>query len=227
MIMTKYNKCITMIIYIFFFLSLGGISIAENIDKLISDLDRGDLRTRLSAVEELGRIRDEKSIDLLLNVADTSGEAWKIKIRAIRLLGEIGNAKAVDLLTKIFNDPFLNHECPAIKWNTAIALGNFKSNSRVVDTLINGLQNKDEILGTREAVIQSLGKIGDPKAVPFLITALDNKSFAIKLSAIKALGEIRDPQAIPPLKQIVNADNDPCVKNEALSALRSFSIKED
>ena len=227
MIMIKYNKFITMIIYIFFFLSLGGKSGAENIDKLISDLDKGDLRTRLSAVEELGRIGDEQSIDLLLNVADTSGEAWKIKIRAIRLLGEIGNVKAIDLLTKIFNDPFLNHECPAIKWNTAIALGNFKSNSRVVDTLINGLQNKDEILGTREAVIQSLGKIGDPKAVPFLITALDDKSFAIKLSAIKALGEIRDPKAIPPLKQIVNGDNDPDIKNEALSALSNFPVQKD
>lgn len=216
-----------MTIYIFFFLSLGGKSGAANIDKLISDLDKGDLRTRLSAVEELGRIGDERSIDLLLNVADTSGEAWKIKIRAIRLLGEIGNVKAIDLLTKIFNDPFLNHECPAIKWNTAIALGNFKSNSRVVDTLINGLQNKDEILGTREAVIQSLGKIGDPKAVPFLITALDDKSFAIKLSAIKALGEIRDPKAIPPLKQIVNGDNDPDIKNEALSALSNFHVQKD
>jgi HEAT repeat protein len=225
--MNTFKKFFTIAIVVLFFLSNEGISIAENIDKLVADLDKGDLGTRLSAVEELGRIRDEKSIDLLMNVADTSGEAWKIKIRAIRLLGEIGNAKAVDLLTKIFSDPFLNHECPAIKWNTAIALGNFKNNSRVADTLINGLQNKDEILGTREAVIQSLGKVGDPKAVPFLITALDDKSFAIKLSAIKALGEIRDPKAILSLKHIVDNENDPYIKNEALSALKYFSMQED
>jgi HEAT repeat protein len=225
--MNTFKKFFTIAIVVLFFLSNEGISIAENIDKLVADLDKGDLGTRLSAVEELGRIRDEKSIDLLMNVADTSGEAWKIKIRAIRLLGEIGNAKAVDLLTKIFSDPFLNHECPAIKWNTAIALGNFKNNSRVADTLINGLQNKDEILGTREAVIQSLGKVGDSKAVPFLITALDDKSFAIKLSAIKALGEIRDPKAILSLKHIVDNENDPYIKNEALSALKYFSMQED
>jgi HEAT repeat protein len=227
MIMTKCNKFFTTIIFIFFFLSLGEKSGAENIDKLISNLDKGDLGTRLSAVEELGRIGDERSIDLLLNVADTSGEAWKIKIRAIRLLGEIGNVKAIDLLTKIFNDPFLNHECPAIKWNTAIALGNFKNNSRVVDTLINGLQNKDEILGTREAVIQSLGKIGDPKAVPYLIISLDDRSFAIRISAIKSLGEIRDPRAVLPLKHIIDNDDDPYIKNEALSSLKNIPVQKD
>lgn len=223
--MNTFKKSFTIAIVVLFFLSNGGISIAENIDKLISDLDRGDLRTRLSAVEELGRIRDEKSIDLLMNVADTSGEAWKIKTRAIRLLGEIGNAKAVDLLTKIFNDPFLNHECPAIKWNAAIALGNFKKNPRVTHTLINGLE--DDNLVIREGIIQSLGKTGDPKAVPLLISLLQDKSFAIRMSAIKSLGEIGDHQAISPLKHIVDNDDDPYMKNEALSALKNIPVQKD
>jgi HEAT repeat protein/uncharacterized integral membrane protein len=216
------------LIFTIFICSLLGtmqMSRSDDIDKLISDINTGDGKTRLSAVEKLGKIKDERSVDLLMNVANMSGEAWKIKIRAIRLLGEIGNVKAIDLLTKIFNDPFLNNECPAIKWNTAIALGNFKNNSKVVDTLINGLQNENEILGTREAVIQSLGKIGDLKAVPFLITALDDKSFAIKLSAIRALGQIRDLQVVPTLKRIVDSNCDPYIKNEALSALRNFPTK--
>lgn len=223
MIANTYEKFFRITVFILFFLLTVEDLIAENIDKLISDLESRDWRTRLSAVEELGRMKDGKSIELLMNVADTRSEVWQVKIRAIRLLGETGDPKAIDLLAKIFNDPFLNYECPAIKWNTAIALGNFKMNSRVVETLINGLE--DNNLGIREAVIQSLGKAGDPRAIPFLISALHDKSFAIKLSAIKALGEIGDPQAIPSLKEIVDSDNDPYVKNEALSALKNFSSK--
>lgn len=208
-------------IFILFFVATVEESIAGDIDKLISNLQSRDWRTRLSAVEELRRIRDRKSINLLMSVADTKSEVWRVKIRAIRLLGEIGDPKAVSLLISIFNDPFLNYECPAIKWNTAIALGNFNKDSRVVDMIINALDNDNRII--REAVIQSLGKIGDSRAVPFLISALCDKSFAIKLSVIKALGEIGDPQAIPSLKQIVDNDNDPYIKNEALSALKNLS----
>ncbi|MEW6162754.1 MAG: HEAT repeat domain-containing protein [Nitrospirota bacterium] len=219
--MNKYKKFFKITIFILFFPSIMEESIAENIDELISNLESRDWRIRLSAVEELGRIKDEKSINLLMNVAGAKSEVWQVKIKAIRLLGEIGDPKAIDLLAKIFNDPFLNFECPAIKWNTATALGSFKKSSRVVDMLINALDDDNLII--KEAVIQSLGKIGDTRAVPFLIPALHDKSFAIKLSAIKALGEIGDPQAIPSLKEIADKDNDLYIKNEALSVLKTFA----
>jgi len=196
---------------------------AEDIKEVLHNLQSPNWENRLSAVEELGKIRNENAINLLMEVADTESEGWKIKIRAIRLLGEIGDPKAIYLLTRIFNDPFLNSECPAIKWNTAIALSNFKGNTNVVDTLIKGFE--DVNLGVREAIIQALGRISDPKAVPFLISALKDKSFAIKMSAIKALKEIADPQAIPHLKEIVEHDNDPYLKSEALSVLKNISVQ--
>jgi len=64
-------------------------------------------------------------------------------------------------------------------------------------------------------------------AVPFLIPALKDKSFAIKFSTIKALGNIGDPQAIPFLKQIAENDNDPYIKGEALLVLKKFSLVSD
>jgi len=131
-----------------------------------------------------------------------------------------------EMLVKIFNDPFLNNECPAMKWNTAVALGkDFNKGSRAVDSLIDAL-NYNNLL-VREAAIQSLGEIGDSMAVPFLIPALKDKSFAIKFSTIKALGNIGDPQAIPFLKQIAENDNDPYIKGEALLVLKKFSLVSD
>jgi HEAT repeat protein len=196
---------------------------AKDIKEVLHNLQSPDWKTRLSAVEEIGKIRNENAINLLMEVADTESEIWEIKIRAIRLLGEIGDPKAIHLLTKIFNDPFLNSECPAIKWNTAIALSNFKGNTNVVDTLIKGFEDINLII--REAIIQALGRISDSKSVPFLISALKDKSFAIKMSAIKALKEIADPQAIPHLKEIVEHDNDPYLKSEALSVLKNISVQ--
>ena len=216
------KKFITIATFIFF-LTIVGETKAEDIKEVLLNLQSANSKTRLSAVEELGKVKDEEAIHLLMDVADTKSEDWEVKIKAIRLLGEIGDPKAINILTKIFNDPFLNSECPAIKWNTAIALSNFKGHPKVVDTLVKGFEDINLII--REAIIQSLGKIGDPSVVPFLISTLKEKSFAIRMSAIKALKEIGDPQAIPFLQEIIEHNDDPHLKSEALSALKHFSIQ--
>jgi HEAT repeat protein len=214
------------LLFIIFLIVAGEKAIAGDIEELIANLQSSNLQTRLLAVEGLGRVKDEKAVDALLKIVVVKGEDWRIKIKVIRLLSEIEDPKVEELLVRIFNDPFLNEECPAIKWNIAIALGkDFNKGSRAVDSLIDAL-NYNNLL-VREAAIQSLGKIGDPRAVPFLIQALNDKSFAIKFSTIRALGDIGDPQAIHFIKQIADNDNDPYIKGEALLALKKFSLVSD
>ena len=202
----------------------SGISVrtatADRIDEIKAELESHSWQTRLAAVEKLKGVKDERAFNLLMEIADTSVEYWPIKIKAMLILGEIGNPKAIELLLKVFNDAFLNSECPSIKSHAAIALGHFNKDKRVVDALITGI-NDGEVL-TREASVNSLGKIGNPKAVSFLIPALNDKSFAVRLSAVGALGKIGDPQAIPHLQKIADSDNDPYMKNEAVSALKEM-----
>lgn len=163
---------------IFLFILIFFVSIfvkdatADKIDEIKVELESYNWQTRLSAVEKLKGIKGERAFNLLMEIADTSVEYWPIKIKAMLLLGEIGNPKAIELLLKIFNDAFLNSECPSIKSHAAIALGHFNKDSRVVDALITGI-NDGEVL-TREASVNSLGKIGNPKAVPLLISALND-----------------------------------------------------
>jgi len=224
-ILNSYRKLfesLIILLFIIFLIGAGEKAVAGNIDELIGNLQSSDRQSRLLAVEELGRIKNDKAIDALLNFVVLKAEDWRIKIRAIGLLGEIADPRVSEVLVKIFNDPLLNEECPAIKWNTAIALGkNFNKGSRAVDSLLGALNHNNLLI--REAAIQSLGIIGDSRAVPFLIPALNDKSFAIKFSAIKALRNIGDPQAIPFLKRIADNDNDPYIKGEALSTLKNFS----
>lgn len=177
-------------------------------------------------MEELGKVKDEKAVDALLNLVVTEAKDWRVKTRAIRLLGEIADPKVSEVLVGIFNDPFLNEECSAIKWNTAIALGkDFNKGSGAVDSFVDAL-NQDNLL-VKEAAIQSLGKTGDPRAVPFLIRALNDKSFAIKFSTIKALGDIGDQRAIHFIKQLADNDNDPYIKEAALTVFKNLSSQGD
>ncbi len=219
-----YRKNFLSLIILSFLLLLiipAGMSVAATVDELITNLHSHDLLVQLSAVEELGRMKDSKAVDALLNFIFIKAENWRVKIKAIRLLGEIPEQIITDKLVTFFNDPFLNNECPAMKWNTAIALGkHFNKGSKAVDSLIEALNHNNLLI--KEAVIQSLGKIGDPRAVPFLIPSLHDKNFAVKFSAIKALENIGNKQAIAFIKQIADTDNDPYIKEAALSALKNF-----
>lgn len=202
-------------------LNLNALTASADYSILIKGLQSKNFNDRLSAVDSIGNIRDEKAVDMLIDLLSNKNEDWKIQIKAIRLLGETKNSRAVSILLEYLDNVFLNYECPAIKWNTAIALGNFKNNSRVFDALIHNLSYDN--LQVREAVIQSLGAIGNKDAVAFLLPILNESSFALKYSALQALMIIGDPQAIPHLKKFVTYENDPILKKEAMKAVKETS----
>lgn len=55
----------------------------------------------------------------------------------------------------------------------------------------------------------SLGDMGAPSAVPDLITALDDRDQAVRISAARSLGVIGAPEAVPPLVDGLAADRLP------------------
>jgi HEAT repeat protein len=194
---------------------------ATTTDDLIANLHSHDERVQMAAVKGLDGIRDKRVVNELLHFLSIEAENWRVKIKVIGLLGQINDPEVSDKLVTFFNNPFLNEVCPAMKRSTALALGKrFNKGTRAADSLIADL-NSDDIM-VREAVIQSLGKIGDPMAEPFIIRALDDKKFAIRLSAVKALGDIGDPQAIPFLKKVIDVDHDPYIRQAARSVLQNF-----
>ena len=227
MFIKMYKRIYSHILSYFFLAAVlfvpGNVSAGDFLDGIKADLGSSDWKVRLAAVGKLDEYRDEKALKMLRSVVDTRSEYWPVKIKAILLLGEARDQKAVDILLSIFNDPFYNWECPSIKSYTAIALGNFKGNPKVLDTLIRGAEDRE--LLTREASIQSLGKIGDTKAVPCLVGLLVDRSTAIRLSAIKALAGIGDSSAIPHLQRIAESDSDSVVRSEALAAVSNFHGK--
>ncbi len=193
-----------------------------NIDNLITDIQKDDWQNRLPLYGGAEGIKDDRLTDALIGLVENKMLNWRYRIRAIQLLGESKKEKALSFLERILSDPFLNHDCPAIKWNAVTALGNFTKDQKAADILLDASKFEDNPV-VREAIVKTMGKVGSSKTVPFLISILNDRSFAIKFGAIKSLEEIGDSQAFPYLRDIAENDKDPLIKNEALLALKRFS----
>ncbi len=190
---------------------------AGDFDTLMAGLHSRDREARIAAVEKLGNMKDARAEKALVALVADEYEDWRVQVRAIQALGDTDDPKLAEVLMNMLNDSFVTNNCPALKWNAAMALGNFRHYPRVFDTLVYSLDDRD--LYVREAVVQSLGKLGDQRAIPFLRDTLNDKSFAIKLSAIKALGAFKTPEAFSSLRRVAQSEKDDFLRNEALAVL--------
>lgn len=223
-----HRKILRAVVLFFFALLIifSGSSSVEglDIDKLISDIKNDDWHNRLPVYGGTEGIKSDELTDALISLVENKVLNWRFRIRAIQLLGESLKPKALSFLERILNDPFLNHDCPAIKWNTVVAIGNFVKDQKAADILLDAAKFEDNPV-VREAIVKSMGRVGNSKAVPFLISVLNDKSFAIKFSAIRSLEEIGDSRAYPYLKNIADKDNDPMIKNQAILAIKKLSCE--
>jgi HEAT repeat protein len=64
---------------------------------------------------------------------------------------------------------------------------------------------KDSDTAVRQDAVRALGQIGDPRAIPLLLSSLALNTPSLKLPAIEALGQIRSTEAIPALIALVNS----------------------
>jgi hypothetical protein len=188
---------------------------ASEYDPLVALLQRDDWHAHLSTTTQRENL--DRSFDTLLGLVWNKGIDWRIRIRGIVLLGETSNPRRADILIRMFHNPFFNAECPSIKMSLIIALSSIDNDPRVVDTLIEAMNDSE--IEVREAAIQALGRLESERAVPFLIGKLTDKSFAIRRSAILSLSRIRDARALPFLRKIAEGDRDLVLRSEAASAL--------
>ena len=94
--------------------------------------------------------------------------------------------------------------------DAAITLGSLPADAAAVDALIAVLRNTDHYFHpvVRTAAAQSLGKIGDRRAVDALIAATRDPMAEASEEAVKALGLLGDTRALAALNlAITNADS--------------------
>lgn len=168
-------------------------------------LDRlDDASTREEALKNLGDVGDPAAVPEVLAWFNKEGD-WQAA--AAYSLGQLGDTSvAKDLIDAIDfqigagrgRKTILKNR---INQNIARALAMLKV-PEAADQLINLLNTQE--LKTREAVIESLGRLGDPKAVTPLLEMAENASHPfIRKNCIEALGELGDPKAVPLLVRML------------------------
>lgn len=185
-------------------------------DRWIYQLKSADEDERTEAVRHLLKIRSEESARALSDFMDYTFMDWYLKIDIMKFLGEMRVPRSVDSLAVVLGDEM----CPALKWNAARALGNFRGNDKAYQTLIKVFPNEDEPQ-VREGIFLALGDLGDPRAVALLSSLLANESFALRNAAIRALGQIGSADALPALKKALLTEKDAAAQSSLRESIRA------
>jgi len=110
---------------------------------------------------------------------------------------------------------------PDAKWKAAIALADAQEpdqKQHAVSALVQVLTGGRAHALIRAHAVESLGRLGDRRAVPTLIDALRDPYRLVRAYAAGALAEVGDPQAIDPLLTALEADEFFGVRAEAVAA---------
>lgn len=93
-----------------------------------------------------------------------------------------------------------------------------------MEPLIQALNDPNAKDWVRMSMADTLGKIGDPRAVEPLISALGDEDEGFRCEAAAALGEIGDPRAVEPLTRALE-DESEWVRETAAEALEKIRSK--
>ncbi|MDP6380043.1 MAG: HEAT repeat domain-containing protein, partial [Phycisphaerae bacterium] len=115
-------------------------------------------------------------------------------------------------------------------WVVMRGLGNFKD-KRAVRALIEFLEDKNDWVNMRGIAAESLGRIGDPEAIPVLVDQLRDEKMkgpaaVVRISSAKALGAIGTSAAVRPLIDVARGGGDIRVRRAVISALAKTKAPE-
>ncbi len=143
------------------------------------------------------------------HVSRLSSADSDVRLDAARELGRIGEVTpdVVAALVKALDDPE-----DKVRVQSAISLGWMQAGDAVPALIAKAHQNGDMALKRR--AIQALGQIGDDRAVPEVMKALDSSDRYSFENAILALGWLKAKEAVPRLVEIASDDSEPIMPGD-------------
>ncbi len=170
-------------------LVLGRLGHAPAVDRLLALLEDPEPAVALAAAEALGRIGDPRAVAPLLDLFRRSAPVDRRPV-AIALEG-CGHQPSSPADPSRIDALIGRHD-----WDGLAALG-----AAAVDYLLHISPDPNPYL--RGSIIEVLGRIGDRRAVGYLLEELDQP---FRGYAVVALGRIGDPRATVPLRAMLVAD---------------------
>lgn len=205
---------------------------------LPEDATPEQVRTLFASYDEAGIV--ERHVHRLEH-----SRSWAERAFAARYLGEIGSAGAVEPLIRVMRNT--REEDRDVRMAAGRALGRIRD-PRALEPLLESLSAPESWLPARIAEVvlefgdaafepllarlgrhddpagrawaaEILGDLRNPKAVPALITCLNDLSDQVRARAASALGKLQDRRAVPELIRIMLSDPVPYVRIQVVRAL--------
>ncbi len=128
--------------------ALGDAEVSGAVDLLLEAIDAESTEVRLSAVQSLGSLGDERAVEPLVEVAANTLEVSVVRHEAVKSLGAIGDQRAAEAL-----QPLVDDEDAALRANAAAALAKLEGED-VSELLAATLRDRDPAV--REVALSAI-----------------------------------------------------------------------
>ncbi|MBI5553182.1 MAG: HEAT repeat domain-containing protein [Candidatus Diapherotrites archaeon] len=176
----------------------------------------------------LARLKRKKLVsvypELTENLVKIRSKDPEKRQQALRELRHIANSEAVFAIIKTLKDPTAKVRRAALD-----LLIELRKIGKVIDktetpTIVHALLDKD--LEVRVSAAALLGLMADQRAVPALIHALrGDPSPVVQITSMTALGNLGNPLARIPIQDVLLQNEDPLIRNCAVTALEKTRKK--
>lgn len=201
-------------------LSLGSFGDVRAVEPLLNLLDDTEPLIRRAAACALGDLGDQSAVQPLIGSLDDPD--FETRSSAIKALGLLGDRRAIEPLCSLLQQDRIPYRRVFI-----IEALHRLGATQAVRPLLALLQNPLEEEEVRAAAIETLGHLGDPCAVPFLLALVTDfvvgEANELRWRAAVALGQIGDVRAIDKLSRY-RTDPEPVMRMAVIASLRQLKV---
>ncbi len=214
-------------------MALGEMREKAAVDPILGILTKDYPPVKASATIALGKIGDERAVEVLRKEMK-DGDSEYVKGGSAIALGRIGDESSVPYLIDRLRDPKIR-----VRSSAALALGEIGSETAVkplIEILETGKSSEGKKNNSmnanadvRKSAVLALGEIGSTDATETLIGILtdEGETLEVRTAAASALGNIEDPRAVETLKQVLDDKTmHESIRNEAFLAFSKTKDQE-
>jgi HEAT repeat protein len=149
---------------------------------VLADFESGQTEDRIRLAPALGRMKDKKAVDALLNAFDVRRSSPRETAAIVEALGRSGDPRAVSEIAAA--DDYLR--------SMTLQMGELPPQLQVL----------------RGSILEAFGRLGGEQAVSILEEAVNEKDPRVVEEAVRALGRLQIKDVIPALQQLAAQGGD-------------------
>jgi HEAT repeat protein len=176
-------------------------------------LESADVGILLAAIGAVGKMGDPDYAKILLSRMEKDDTPKEAKLEIIRALGLLKSKDGIETLTEILENA---DEQASWRWAACEALGRI-GERRTIPVLMRAYESQDATL--RSYAVAAMRGFSGKETERFLIDALRDSFWRVRVSAAESLGQLRSEEALSILVYKARRDPEVPVRSAAIKAM--------